>query len=149
LSEKVVVGRVRPGDFLVPLKQAGKAVKFAVPVFLAALFDHGGGGVRHDDFFGTVGRSTQHADGVIVGQDDMADRLVDVCAHAVDHLARKARGCLRLDDHDAVVADDDAGVWITFGGERVKAIAHLREADFLVCHIPLRGECFSHGQYPW
>ena len=47
----------------------------------------------------------------------MADRLVGHLAHLFDHLVGKPRRGLRLDDHHAVVADDDAGIGVALGGE--------------------------------
>jgi hypothetical protein len=42
-----------------------------------------------------------------MGQHQVADRLVGDRADLLDHLPRKPRRRLRLDDHDAVIADDD------------------------------------------
>ena len=132
------------GDALVAFKQAGEAFKFAVPIFLAALGDHGAGFLGHDDLLRAKGRCPQHAHGVVVGQHHMADRFVGDRADAFDDLIRQTRGRLRFDDHHAVVADDDARVRIALGGEGVKSLAHLGEGDFLFGHVALGCELLGH-----
>jgi len=51
---------------------------------------------------------------------------------------------LGFDDHDALVTDNDAGVWITLGGEGPQALSDLIEGDFLFGHVALGCECFGH-----
>ena len=53
-------------------------------------------------------------------QHQMADRLVGDRADFFDDLVGKARRCLRLDNHHAVIADDDTGIRIALGGEGPK-----------------------------
>ena len=52
---------------------------------------------------------------------------------------------LRVDHHDAVVADHDAGVRIALGGEGVDVAADLGERDRLGGHVAARGEFLSHA----
>ena len=91
-----------------PLKQAGKALEFAVPILLPPLGHHVAGGFGHDDLLRAKGRGTQNPDRMVMRQDHMADRLVCHPPDTVDHLLRQTRGRLRLDHHNAVIADDDA-----------------------------------------
>ena len=136
------------GDILVALEQAREAHELGLAVLGAALGDHRAGLVAHDDRRCLIGGRAQHAHGVVVGQHQMADRLVGDFAHLLDHLAGQARGGLRLDDHDAVVADDDAGVRIALGGEGPQALADLGEGDLLLGHVALGGEFLAHGGCP-
>jgi len=137
------------GDGFVPLKQAGEALEFAVPVLLPAFHDHRAGGVAHDDLIGAVSRGPQHTHRVIVGQHHMADGFVGDAADLFDDLARQTRGGLCLHDHDAVVADDHAGVRVAFGGEGPQIAAHLVEGDFLFGQVALGCECFGHWFLPY
>ena len=50
-------------------------------------------------------------------QHHMADRLVGHAADFFDHLIGHTRRRLGVDDHDAVIADDDPGIGIALGGE--------------------------------
>jgi hypothetical protein len=81
-------GPCEAGDFLMPFEKAREAGELAVPILLPALGDHGTRGVGHDDLPRAIGRCAEDADGVVVGEDKVADRLVGDGAHAVDHLAR-------------------------------------------------------------
>jgi gamma-glutamyltranspeptidase/glutathione hydrolase len=56
-------------------------------------------------------------------------------AHFLDHFVGQTRRGLRLDDHDALVAYDDAGVRIAFRREGVKIAADLGKGDLLVAHV--------------
>ena len=118
-------------------KEPGKPLELAVPVFLPTFGNHAARRIRHDDLVRPIRRRPQHPDGVIVGQDHVADRLVGHLPHFLDHLGGEARRCLRLDDHHAVVADDDARVRVAFGGECPKVPTNLREADGLFRQIAL------------
>ena len=150
-GHRIREGGGRPGqagDALMALEQAGEALELAVPVLLAALDHHGAGLVRHDDLRVAEGAGAEHADRVVVGQDHMADRLVgDLADLGDDHLGQ-ARGGLGLDDHDAVVADDDARIRVALGGEGPEILADLGEADFLFAKIALACECLRHARPP-
>ena len=140
-------GSRRPSQaryLLVALEEAGEAGELAVPVLLAALGDHGAGRVRHDDLARAVGGGAEHAHGVVVGEDEVSDGLVCDPPHLLDHHARKARRGLRLDDHHAVVADDDAGVRIALGREGPEPLADFREGDRLLGRVVLAREA-AHG----
>jgi hypothetical protein len=136
-------GPCQAGDFLMPSKEAREAGELAVPILLPALGDHGARGVGHDDLTGAIGRGAENAHGVVMGQARWLMGL-SVTADAVDHLSRKARRGLRLDDHHAVVADDDAGIGIALGREGVKARADLAEADRLFGQVARAGEGLGH-----
>ena len=90
------------------LKQPREPLKFAVPIFLTTLDHHGARRVPHDNLIGPKGRSAQYPHRVIMGQHQMADGLVCDRAHTIDDLLGKAGGRLCLDDHHAVIADDNA-----------------------------------------
>jgi len=118
-SVKVVVGQVRPGI-------------------------HAASGVGHDDLRRAIGRGAKHPDGVVVGQHHVRDRLVGHGADFLDHHVGQAGRRLCVDDHDAVIADDNAGVGIALGCEGPKAVAHFGEADGLLAQVALGCECFGH-----
>ena len=75
----------------------------AVASLCRRLGHHVARGFGHDHLGRVEGRCPQHADGVVMGQHHMGNRLVGHAADAVDHLLRQARGRLRLDHHHAVV----------------------------------------------
>lgn len=66
----------------------------------------------------------------------MADRLVGDAADAVDDLAGQSRRGLSLDDHDAVITDDHAGIGITLGREGIEPVTHLGERDLFSVMSP-------------
>jgi len=111
----------------VPFKQARKALELAVPILLSALGDHRARRIRHDDLIGSKGRCAENANRMIVGQNDVADRLVGNFADLFDDFVRKARGRLRLNDHHAVIANDHARVRITLSGEGPEAVSDFSE----------------------
>jgi hypothetical protein len=127
-----------------PFKQARKALELAVPIFLPPLDHHGPRHIRHDDLFGTIGRSPQYANRVIMGQHHMADRFIGETADLFDGYFCQTRGRLCLDDHNARVADDHARVRVTLGGKDPKTVPDFIKSDFLFGHIPLGCECLSH-----
>ena len=75
----------------------------------------------------------------------MRDWLVGQLAHLLDDLGSKARGGLCFNHHHAFIANDDAGVRITLGGEGPQIAADFVEGDFLFSHVALGGKCFGHG----
>lgn len=68
-------------------KQAGKTLKFAIPIFLSTLDDHSASRIAHDDLFSAICRCPKHANGVIMGQNNMAVRLISYGAHFFDDLS--------------------------------------------------------------
>ena len=60
-----------------------------------------------------------------MGQHDMGDRLVRHLADLLDYLVRQPGRGLGLDDHHAVVADDDAGVRVALRREGPEILADL------------------------
>ena len=131
------------GNGLVALEEAREAAEFGVPVLLPALVDHGVAFFRGDDLARLEGRSTEHAHGVIVREHDILDRLIRDLADVLDDFAGEARGCLRVDDHDGVVADDDAGVRVALRGEGIEIAPDLGERDLLLGHVADRRECLA------
>ena len=126
------------------LEQARKAAELGCPILGPALLDHAARGLRHDDLPRAISAGAQHADSVVMGQNQMGNRLVRDAADTLNHLACKARGGLRFHHHHALIANDDAGVWVTLGSKGVKAGAHLGERGFLFRKIALRCECLGH-----
>ena len=78
-----------------------------------------------------------------MGQNDMVERLVGDRADAIDHLARQTRSGLRLDHHDAVIADDHTGIGIALGGEGVKPLADPGKAGLFLRQVTLRCACLG------
>ncbi len=72
-----------------------------------------------------------------MGQHQMRDRLVGDLAHFLDDLIRQTRGGLCLHNHDAVIADDHAGVGVPFGGKGPQIAAHLIKGDLLFGQVAL------------
>src|SRR3712207_3893000 len=73
-------GPGQAGDGLGLLEQPRHPAVLALPVLLAALLDEVLGLLGADDHLGVEGAGAQHADGVVVRQDQVADRLVGVLA---------------------------------------------------------------------
>jgi hypothetical protein len=93
---------------------------------------------------GPIGAGPQHAYSVVVRQDDVLNRLVGDLANAADDILGHDRRSLCVDHHDAVVADDHAGVGIALCGVCVRAFTELDKADSLFGHIGLRRELLLH-----
>ena len=140
-----IVGQVSPGTDSTALEQARKALDLALHVLLAALDDQLVGITAGDDMLRLVARRAEHAHRVIVRQRHIADRFVGHRADVADHVLRHHRRGLRVDHHDAVVADHHAGVRVAFGRVGVGVIRQPVETDFLFLEIGLRGELLFHG----
>jgi hypothetical protein len=67
-----------------------------------------------------------------VREQHVLDRLVRDLADAADDVGRHHGRGLRVQHHHRVVADDDAGVGVAFGGVGVGVVAQLDEADLLL-----------------
>ena len=80
---------------------------------------------KGDDFRGVIGRGAKNPHRVIMRQHHMLDRLVGHGADFLDHHVGEPRRCLRVDHHDAVIADDHAGVRVAFCGEGPQVTANL------------------------
>ena len=85
------------GDALDRAEQAGKAADLGIHILLAALGDERAGPGRGEYFRAGIGGSAEHADGVIMRQQDVFDRLVGDFRHPFDHLPRHDRRGLRVD----------------------------------------------------
>ena len=86
----------------------------------------------------------EYANRVIVRQHDMLNRFVGDGADLLNHLAGETGSRLRVDDHDAVVADDYAGVRVSLCGEGPKALADFREKRFSSrSNVALRSKCLA------
>ena len=66
---------------------------------------------------------------MIVRQHDVFDRLASHLPHPRDHVLGHRRRRLRIDDHTAIVADNDARVGVAFGRIGVQVPADLGERD--------------------
>ena len=132
------------GDGLGGAEQAREAAIFGIPVLLAALGDHGAAVLRADHLLRLVGRGAEHAHGVIVREHHVLDGLVGDLPHAVDDELGHHRRRLRVDDDDAVVADDHAAVGIALGREGVEVAADLGEGDLLLGHVAGGGKVLGH-----
>ncbi len=138
------VGPGQAGDALLAPEEAREAADLAVHVLLAAPGDEVARRLRADDLgtpegVGVAGR-TEHADGVVVGEHEMRDRLVRDLADARDHVARHGRRGLGVHDKDAIVPDDHARVGVALSRVSIEAGTELVEADLLV------GEIFRAGE---
>ena len=85
---------------------------------------------------------------MIVRQHHVFDGLVGDLGDALDHLPGHRRRRLRVDDDDAVVADDDTAVGIALGGEGIKTAADLAERDLLLGHVSGGRKILAHGRSP-
>ena len=81
---------------------------------------------------------------MVMRQQDVFDRLVGDFGDAIDHLARHHRRGLGIDDHDAIVADDDPGIGVALGGKGVQVGADGVEGNRLVGEIRSGGELRAH-----
>ena len=100
--------------------------------------------------FGAVGRSAQHAHGVVVAERDVFDGLVRHLADAADHVLRHDGRGLGVDHHDRIIANDDAGVRVAFGGIGPGVLGQLLEGDLLDLGIGVGGKGFGvHGVESW
>jgi hypothetical protein len=80
-------------------------------------------------------------------EQDVFDRLVGDPSDAIDHLAGHDRGGLGVDDHHAVVADDNPRIGIAFGSKGIKIGADGVEGNGLVGQIASRGEIRAHRDF--
>ena len=99
---------------------------------------------------GLVGAGPEHAHRVVVRQHDVLDRLVGHLADAADHVGRHRGRGLSVGHQHGVVADDDAGVGVAFGGVGPGVLGDLAEGDLLFFQVGLAGEFlgFGHGVPP-
>ena len=148
----VLEGQRRPGqprDRLGGAEQAREAAVLGIPVLLAALRDHGATGVRGDDLLRLVGRGAEHTHRVIMRQHHVFDRLVGHLGDPLDDLPGHRRRRLRVDDDDAVIADDHPAIGVALGGEGVEVAADLGEGDLLLGHVAGGGEGLAHARSPF
>ena len=82
------------------------------------------------DVLAALTRRAEHAHRVVVRQHDVPIGL-SVTSRMRRITSAPCTGCLRVDHHHRVIADDDAGVGIAFGRVRVRMIGQLVEADLL------------------
>ena len=144
-------GHGRPGEArnaLMTFEKARKARELAVPIFLPAFMDHRLAGLRGDDFRGVIGRCAKNPHRVVMRQHDMLDRLVGHATDLFHNLVGKARRRLRVDDHDAFIADNDAGIRVALGREGPQVAPDLGKADRLFAEVALRCEALSHDTVP-
>src|SRR6516225_7298245 len=99
-------GERRPSqtwDALCISEQPWKAAKLRFPILLPALGYESMGLLRGNDPLGLVSRCAQYANGVIVREDDVFDRLVGDGANLLDHLPRHSGCCLRVEHRATIV----------------------------------------------
>src|SRR5262245_37677251 len=77
---------------------------------------------------------------MVVGQQNIFDRLVRDLRDASSHVVSQCRGRLCIDNHYRIVADDDAGVWIAFRRVSIEARSDLIERNLLFAKILGRSE---------
>ncbi|MNT43948.1 hypothetical protein D3C72_1804450 [compost metagenome] len=134
------------GHALDVLEQAWKAADLAGLVLLATLHDEVVGVLAGNDVLGAIGRCPQHAHRMVVAQRHIADGLVGHLADAADHVLRHHGRGLGVDHHHRVVADDDAGVRIAFGGVGPGMLGQLLERHLLHFGVGMGGKGFGvHG----
>src|SRR5438552_3147714 len=135
----------KTGNGMRAAEEPREAADLAPHVLRAALADELEGGIARNDVLGAIGRGAEHADGVVVREHDIADRLGRQLADAPDHLARHERRRLCIDHHHRVVADDHAGIGIALCGERPAIHGQALKADPLGLQIGLGGEGFHRA----
>src|SRR5215510_3446887 len=81
---------------------------------------------------------------MVVGQQNIFDRLVRDLRDASSHVVSQCRSRLCIDDHYRIVADDDAGVWIAFRRVSIEARSDLIELNLLFAKILGRSESRHH-----
>jgi len=87
-------GAGQTGNFLVPNKEPRKTAEFASPILLAAFFDHGRGGIRHDDLRRAIDGCAQYPHSVIMGRDKVADQLaLTAQMQSITFRARRGVAC--------------------------------------------------------
>ena len=136
----------KPRNRLNGLEKAREAFDLAFHVLRAALDDEVVSVAAGDDVLRSVARSAEDADGVVVREHDVADRLVGHLANAPDDVLRHHGRGLGVDHQDRVVADDDAGIGVALGRVGVCMLGELVEADLLLFEVCLGSEfLFGHA----
>ena len=107
---------------------------------LPAFGDKSVGLLRSENALSLIGRCAKHADGVIVRQDHILDRLVGDGADPFDDLPGHRGRRLRVENSAAIVADDDARVRIAFRRKGEETRSDFGERDLLLGQIAGRGE---------
>ena len=98
-------------------EQAWEAADLAGLVLLAALDDEIVGVLARDDLLRIVGAGTKDSDSVVVRENHILDGLVGHFANPMNDVGCHCRRRLSV-GHQNSVADDDAGVRVTFCGVR-------------------------------
>ena len=139
------VGPGQAGDRLLGAEQAREALDLGIHVLLAALDDHAARDVAGDDVDPLlVAGGAQHAHGVVVGEQHVADRLVGHLADLRHQLLGHHRRRARVDHQHRIVADHHARVRVALGGQREHAGRQLVEGLALLGQIALARECLAH-----
>ena len=93
-----------------------------------------------DDHLGVERAGAQHPHGVVVREDEVADRLVGVLAQLGQPVARGDRGGQRLEADEEVLALDGAEVGVSLGRQRVHAVGEDLEGLLLLAEVGGGGE---------
>ena len=125
-------------------EQPRKALHLALHVLGTALDDQLVGALACYHFssaFGNVRAGSQHAYGVVMGEQHIFDGLVADRADARNQILghRRRRGCVA--DHNELFTNDDARIRITLSGVGPAMRAELLKSDDFVREVGLAGEC--------
>ncbi len=137
-------GPGQTGNALDEAKQPREAADLGIHIRLAALGDQSARRRRGQYFRAGIGGSAEHPHGVIVREQQIFDRLVGDLGDPLDDLPCHHRRGLGVDHHHAVVADNDPGIGIAFGGEGIKVGPDGVEGNRLVGQIGGRGKIRAH-----
>ena len=130
-------GRMREaGNRLGAEEEPRHPALLARPVRLAALVDQGLRVRVGDDPARVEGRRAERPDGVVVGEDEVAEgQVADLGADDVDPPLGHDRGGARLDGEDRIGPDDAADVRVALRGEGEDAIGQLLERGLLLGQV--------------
>lgn len=102
-----MVGQVSPGT-LDRLEQSRETFDLRLVVLSPAFLDQVQRRLAGDHVLGAIGGCAENPDGVIVGENDVPDRLVGHLADTPDQILCGDRRGTGVDHHDGVIPDHDA-----------------------------------------
>jgi hypothetical protein len=132
------VGQSR--DLLRLFEEPWHPAELALPVLFPSLVDEAPRRLVGDDLLCFKGAGPEHADGVVVGQHDVAHRLVGVLAQLGQPLAGRGRRCPDVEADEEVLALDGADVRVPFCGQGIDAFAEYFYCLDLLIEVGGRGE---------
>ena len=137
-GQLVPEGHRGPGqarDGVRALGQARHAAELGGPVLLAALHDEVVGVLVGDDRLGVEGRGAEHAHRVVVGEHQVADRLVGVLPQLRQPLGGHHGGGQGLEADQEVLPLDRPDVRVPLGREGVDALGQDLEGLLLLAEV--------------